>query len=188
MRLFLAFSLFGVLAACSGDSSSVMSVWTDDDTGGSLGAGGQSTTSTGTGGWVGSKGGSGGQATTVPAPTGGSGGSVVTVRGGTRDVATAQCLTTSNGGGCPADAAYLQCLKTSCASALAACYQAGASGACADFAACMFACPCDSGRSDCEYGCLTTKGYGDSKCTSRLGDLMGCGSLQGCATPICLVN
>lgn len=186
MRLLLAFSLFGMLAACSGDSSSVMSVWTDDS-GGAVGSAGSGTggrvgSTTGAGGAIAVQGGTGGDAS---AGTGGSG--VVTVRGGTRDVATAQCVTTGSGGGCPVDGTLLECFHGPCGSALANCFQ-GTTGPCADYATCMFACPCDTGRSDCENACFNDKAVGNATCKPHIYDLISCWSAKGCSTPICLIN
>lgn len=177
MRLVSALLLFGLLAACSGDSSSIMSTW-NDDTGGAGGsaAGGQ-------GGSPG-LGGSGGVTTTIP--SGGTAG-VVAVQGGARDGMNAQCVATSSGGGCPVGGAFLGCLQGSCAEALRKAYQ-GTSGPCAAYAACMFNCPCDSGRSGCELTCFNDKGIGDETCSPRLLELLTCLSMDGCAQPTCLIN
>lgn len=180
MRLLVAFSLFGLLAACSGDSSSVLSSWNDETGGvggGLVGAGG----SAGKGG----SGGSGGVVTTTVS-TGGTAGNI-TVRGGARDATTAQCVSTSSGGGCPIGGSLLRCLQGPCASALAGCFQ-GTSGPCAGYATCMFNCPCDSGRSLCETNCLTDKGSGDDTCGPHLLDLSACLSVNDCLQSACLVN
>jgi len=176
MRLFVALSLFGLLAACSGDSSSVMSPWSDETGGVGGGAAGGSP---GRGG----SGGNGGVATTT-APAGGG---AVIVKGGSRDATTAQCISTSNGGGCPVDTALLQCLQGPCGSYLSACFQ-GQTGPCAGYAACMFSCPCDSGRSNCELTCLTDKGTGDEICSPHIMDFIACWSLNSCPKPACLLN
>lgn len=193
MRLVLAFSLFGLLASCSGDSSSVMSSW-GDETGGALGGGAGGSTG-GRGGSAaggqsgiagkGGSGGSGGVATTT-IPTGGTAGNV-TVQGGARDGTNAQCVATSSGGGCPVGGTLLRCLQGPCATALSGCFQ-GTSGPCAAYAACMFSCPCDSGRSSCELNCLNDKGTGDEKCSPHIVDLAACLSLNGCAQTACLIN
>lgn len=180
MRLFVALPLLGLLVACSGDSSSVMSSWSDET--GGQGAGGA-------GGW--SDGGSGGRAgaggTGGTVSTGGTSGDSILVRGGKRDLITAQCTATSNGGGCPVDTKLLSCLQGPCGSYLSACFQ-GTSGPCGDYAVCMFNCPCDSGRSTCESACLSDKGLGDEKCSPKIVDLLACWSSNGCATPSCLLN
>jgi hypothetical protein len=180
MRLFLAFSLLGLMAACSGDSSSVMSSWNDEATGGAAGTGGIASAG-GSGGHV--QGGSGGSVT-VPSAGGAGGGSSVVVRGGVRDSATAQCTVTSSGGGCAVDAALLSCVKDKCGNYLAACFQ-GTAGPCGEYAACMFACPCDSGRSACENLCLTDKGFGSDTCNPRMLDFLSCWSVNGCTLPTC---
>jgi hypothetical protein len=187
MRLLLAFSLFGLLAACSGDSSSVMSSW-DDDTGGAGGSiGGRGGSASGGQGSVGKggSGGSGGVATTT-VPTGGMAGNIV-VPGGARDTSNAQCVSTSSGGGCPVGGTLLKCLQGPCASAVSACYQ-GTSGPCAAYATCMFNCPCDGRRSACELTCLNDKGTGDEKCSPYIVDLAACLSLNGCVQSACLIN
>jgi hypothetical protein len=174
MRLLVAFSLLGLLAACSGDSSSVMSVWTDGD--GGAGSGGLS----GSGG----RGGSGGQTTSAQGGSGGNTTGSINVRGGTRDVATAQCTTTSNGGGCPFTAADLECVQGPCGTYLRACYQ-GTTGVCADYAVCMQNCPCDSGRSTCESDCLQNKALSNGDCAMCALDLASCYSKNGCLLPNC---
>jgi len=185
MRLLAAFSLLGLLAACSGDSSSVMSVWTDPEGAGTGGV----VDPAGLGGRTGATGGQGGHggATTIPISTGGSAGGAtgsIAVRGGNRDVATAQCTSTSAGGGCPFTAADLQCVQGPCGSNLRACYQ-GPTGICGDYAACMLACPCDSGRSACESSCLQTKALSNADCASCALDLVSCYSKNGCVLPTC---
>jgi hypothetical protein len=189
MRLVLAFSVLGLLAACSGDSSSVMSSW-DDDTGGTWagGAGGRGgAVSGGQSGSVGKggSGGTGGVATTT-IPTGGMAGNIV-VPGGARDSVTAQCVSTSSGGGCPIGGTMLRCLQGVCATALSGCFQ-GTSGPCAAYATCMFNCPCDAGRSACELTCFNDKGTGDETCGPHIVDLAACLSLNGCAQSACLIN
>jgi hypothetical protein len=190
MRLVLAFSLFGLLASCSGDSSSVMSSW-DDETGGALGGGaggsmgGRGGSAAGGQGGLAGQGGSGGVATTT-IPTGGAAGNI-TVPGGARDAVTAQCISTSSGGGCPIDSTSLQCWKGPCGAAVSACFK-GTSGPCADYAACLFNCPCNAGRSNCEFACLSDKGTGDEKCTPFLNDLGVCLSANSCVKMACLVN
>jgi hypothetical protein len=160
-----------------------MSVWTDpgaSGTGGVAGSGG-SGGHTATGG----QGGSGGVTSAIS--TGGSAGGTtgtLAVRGGVRDVATAQCISTSSGGGCPFTAADLQCVQGPCGSNLRACYQ-GPSGICADYATCMLACPCDTGRSTCENGCLQTKAMSNPDCASCALDLVSCYSKNGCVLPTC---
>ena len=187
MRLLAIFSLLGLLAACSGDSSAVMSSWNDGAGGssaGPTGAGGHAPLATGgTGGQLTATGGSGGGLTIATGGIAGGAGGAVAVPGGTRDVQTAQCTTTSSGGGCPSDSAFLQCLKGPCGSALAAAYQ-GNTGPCADFANCMFACSCGSGRSTCETDCLN-KALASSSCSPRIVDLLSCWSLNNCARPDC---
>jgi hypothetical protein len=184
MRLPTLLSLLGLLAACSGDSSTVMSIFDDASAGGGTGHG-----SGGSGGAATSgQGGSGGGGVTIPVGSGGSGGSVsglVSVRGGTRDVATAQCTTTSNGGGCPADPAFLQCLKGPCGGKLADCYQSGSAGLCADYAACMLTCPCEKGRSTCESDCLQNKAATSETCGPCLVNFLACWSTNGCAPAAC---
>ncbi len=182
MRSLVAFSFFGLLAACSGDSSSVMSAWTDSDAAVPLGgSGGHITVATG------GQGGKGGTVT-IPISTGGSAGGGISgslvVRGGIRDVATAQCTSTSAGGGCPFTPTDLQCVQGPCGDNLRACYQ-GATGICADYATCMLGCPCDSGRSTCESGCLQTKALSNADCASCAADLVSCYSRNGCVLPTC---
>jgi hypothetical protein len=176
MRLLVALSLFGLLAACSGDSSSVMSAWNDGD-------GGSAAATGGSGGQSVAKGGSGGGVTTSTGGSAGGIGGTVTVPGGARDAQTAQCTVTSAGGGCPVDSAFLQCLKGPCGSALSAAYQ-GNTGPCADYASCMFNCSCGAGRSACENDCFN-KAYSSSSCSPRMIDLMACWSLNNCAWPDC---
>ncbi len=183
MRLLAALSLAGLLAGCSGDSSAVMSVWNDGGSAGAGGARGQGGQGPATTAGVGGAGG-------AVVPTGGIAGSagVVVVPGGSRDVVTTQCTTTSSGGGCPADLAFLQCLTGPCGKSLAACYQGDSvapTGLCGPFAACMLTCPCDGGRSTCEAACLQNKGFGDADCSPCLGDLYSCWSKNGCAPPVC---
>jgi hypothetical protein len=136
---FLAFLFVtGLLAAvgCAGDSSSVMSVWNDSGVGGNAGQP--------------PAGGAGGG--------GGDGSGTIIVAGGVRDLATAQCISTS-GGGCLFSADDLACIKGNCAQELSACYSqpgistSAAGGACLDFANCLLKCPCDRSQSTCETGC-----------------------------------
>jgi len=120
MRLLALLFVTGsfALVGCSGDSSALMSVWNDSGAGG---AGGKPMTG-GVGGQGAVNGGSGGG---VTIPLGGSGGSVVSgtirVTGGTRDLASAQCLSTS-GGACPVSGSYLTCLEGNCPTNLTDCY------------------------------------------------------------------
>jgi hypothetical protein len=180
MRLLVAFSLVGFFAACSGDSSSVMSSWNDE-------TGGQSGGATGGSSGAGGRAGAGGNGGAVTTSTGGVSGDSIVVRGGTRDPITAQCTATSNGGGCPVDTSLLSCMQGPCGSSFSDCFQ-GTNGPCGDYAACMFNCPCDSGRSTCENACLSDKGWGSETCSPKMVDLLVCWSNNGCAVPTCLLN
>jgi hypothetical protein len=185
-----------VYAGCSGDASALMSVWNDDagvgQSGGALASGGVA--GAGYGGQTFAKGGSGGGYGGQPFVLGGSGGAagsggiassgIVYVPGGTRDLATAQCTTTS-GGACPVSGSYIACLRTSCASNLSACYYSdgyakAVGGDCRDYANCMLGCSCDAKRSTCEDSCLQSFGLGDSLCSTCLFNLWSCTSTHNC--------
>jgi hypothetical protein len=183
---------------CSGDSSALMSVWNDDAGVGPAGGAGASgvggATGAGYGGQPFAKGGSGGGYGGQPFVMGGSGGSdgsggsvsggVVSVPGGTRDLATAQCISTS-GGTCPVSGDYLACLRSSCGANLSECYYSdgyakAVGGDCRDYANCMLHCSCDAGRSACEDSCLQNLGLTDSVCSTCLFNLWTCTSLHNC--------
>jgi hypothetical protein len=189
-----------VYAGCSGDASALMSVWNDDagvgQSGGALASGGAlgGSTSAGYGGQPFAKGGSGGGYGGQPFVLGGSGGAagsggivssgIVYVPGGTRDLATAQCTTTS-GGACPVSGSYIACLRTSCASNLSECYYSdgyarAVGGVCRDYANCMLGCSCDAKRSTCEDSCLQSFGLGDSLCSTCLFNLWTCTNTHNC--------
>jgi hypothetical protein len=159
------------LLGCAGDSSALMSAWNDGGPGGVTGGSTQPA--------VGGAGGSGGQVT-IPAGS-------ISVPGGVRDLATAQCTSTS-GGTCPAPADYLSCLTTKCSGKLTFCYYSdgvsvAAGGKCRAYANCMLACPCNSGRSSCEDSCLLNYGSSDASCSTCLVDLAVCASGAGCILP-----
>jgi hypothetical protein len=171
MRLLAFLFVTGSLAlvGCAGDSSSLMSVWNDSGVGG-----GQPP--------AGGAGGAGGG--------GAGGGGIILVPGGERDVATAQCITTT-GGACMFSSDYLDCIKVNCGPSLSACYnQPGASasaagGACLEYANCMLGCPCDGNKSTCENGCLQSfaSTYNCGMCIVNLGT---CASKFNCpSTPTC---
>ena len=195
----LAYSRFAVLVlcGCAGDSSSVMSVWSD---GGYVPAkGGQGGAVASQGGAVGSQGGvvgsqggvvgsQGGQITTSPAGSGGSGGSgYILVPGGRRDLATAMCTATS-GNTCPVPADIIECLQTDCKASLEACYfsdgvSSAAGGVCRSYANCMLACPCDSSRLKCEDSCRASYAMANPECSGCLFDLYVCSTQHGCPIP-----
>lgn len=158
-----------------------MSVWNDSGVGG---AGGKPMTG-GVGGQIVANGGSGGG---ITIPLGGSGGSIVggTVRvtGGTRDLATTQCISTS-GGACPVSSSYLTCLQYNCSTNLTACYYSdgiskAAGGICQAYANCMLACSCDANRSNCENVCWQNDAMAIPDCFSCLISLAGCVSNYNC--------
>jgi hypothetical protein len=155
-----------------------MSVWNDGGPAGA--AGGQS--GQGEGGHTVSPGGAGGGMV-----GGASGGSSIVVPGGVRDLATTQCTSTS-GGTCPVPSSYLQCLESSCGTNLTACYysdgvSSAAGGACRSYANCMLACPCNSGRSNCETSCMQSYAMADPTCSTCMLNLLGCASTYGCNLP-----
>ena len=157
-----------VFAGCSGDSSSLMSVYNDSGAGNAPGAGGVGGSSTN------AQGGAGGQV----------GGGTIGVAGGVRDVATAQCISTS-GGACPLSSTDLACLKGSCGGSLTDCYSASgtsgsAAGRCLKYANCMLACPCDAGKSNCEGNCFSNDVTAIPDCSSCLINLDVCASDFGC--------
>lgn len=176
MRLLAAVSVTGLLvfAGCSGDSSSIMSVWNDGGAGNSPGVGGAGGSSTN------AQGGAGGQVGT----------GTISVTGGIRDVATAQCISTS-GGACPLSSTDLSCLKGNCGASLTDCYSAsgtsgGAAGRCLKYANCMLGCPCDAGKSNCENTCFSNDVMAIPDCSSCLINLDACASTFGCQmTPPC---
>ena len=158
------------LHGCAGDSSSVMSVWNDGGPGGASG-----------GNTVVSSGGSGGSGGSI------TGSGSIAVPGGTRDLATAQCTSTS-GGTCPVPADYLTCLTSTCSTQLTSCYysdgvSAAAGGACRAYANCMLACPCNAGRSNCEDGCMQNYYLTDTTCSTCMVNLLVCSSGHGCTIP-----
>jgi hypothetical protein len=163
MRL-LASCLALVLASvlgCAGDTSALMSVWNDG------GPGGTSTPSSG--------------------GAGGGGGGTLAVPGGTRDLATTQCTVTADGT-CQVPSDSLTCLEGKCGSNLTDCYysdgvSAAAGGRCQSYANCMLACPCDSGRSNCEATCLQKYAPTDSDCLACITSLLVCSSIYGCTPP-----
>jgi len=160
MRFFAIAFLTGLLAVvgCAGDSSSVMSVWNDSGAGG-------------TGGST-AEGGSGGQVSTE----------TISVVGGIRDVATAQCISTS-GGACSLSSADLSCLKGNCGSSLAKCYSTNgtaAGGQCLTYANCMLQCPCNAGKSNCENNCFSNDVTAIPDCYSCIIDLSTCASRYSC--------
>jgi hypothetical protein len=189
MRLLAFLVVTGSLAVVGcGDTSAPMSVWNDSGAGGrqpSGGAGGQGGQGgQGLGGQVIQYGGSGGG---VTLSLGGSGGYIVggTVRvtGGTRDLATAQCVSTS-GGACPVSGDYLACLEGNCPTELTTCYYSdgiskAVGGACRSYASCMLSCPCDAGKSACEDACLMNYATSDPCATCFL-NLYACVSRFNC--------
>ena len=174
-----------VFVGCAGDSSVVMSVWDDSGAGGVQ----SQTGGAGDGGQAGpAQGGSGGNVATAGA-SGSNGGSTssISVPGGTRDLTTTQCTTTS-GGTCPVPASYLSCVKTSCGADIAKCYASdgisrAVGGKCMSYANCMLACPCNSARSTCENNCLQNYATYDPDCSSCVLDLLTCFSRYGCTYP-----
>jgi hypothetical protein len=166
----LAFALLLVSGwSCAGDSSAPMSVWNDGGPGGSGGGQGGQT--------VPSAGGAGGAA---------SGGSVA-VKGGTRDLATAQC-TSASSGGCAVDAVYLYCVESRCGTQLVDCYYSDGrsstvGGRCQAYAKCMLACPCDSGQNACQNKCLEDYVFTNASCSMCLATLYSCMDGNGCALP-----
>jgi hypothetical protein len=109
------------------------------------------------------------------------------VKGGTRDLATTQCSTTS-GNTCPWPSDSLTCLKTKCASQLAKCYysdgvSAAAGGDCQAYANCMLKCSCDSGRSACEETCMQNYWVTDPTCSSCMYSMLTCSSSNSCLPP-----
>jgi len=156
-----SFALFAV-SGCGGDSSVVMSSWSD----GSIpsGAGGQ-------GGTVGGQGGSLG------------GGSVV-VPGGTRDLATTQC-TEATGTTCAVPVENLRCLDENCGASLAECYlsdgvSAAVGGRCQALADCVLRCPCDSDGKKCQDNCVGKHAPVNSDCGNCLYGLLSCLISSGC--------
>jgi len=156
-----------VLVGCSGDSSSIMSVWNDSGVVNSPGTGGAS-----------------GGSTIAQGGSGGSGGQIGTgttgVPGGIRDVATAQCI---SGGSCPLSSADLSCIKGNCGESLTTCYNvSGASGggACVNYANCLLQCPCDGGKSKCEGDCFQNHVTSDFNCLYCISELATCASKFSC--------
>jgi hypothetical protein len=161
------------VVGCSGDSSALMSVWNDAGVGG---AGGKPMTG-GMGGQIVTNGGSGGAAGSIV-------GGTVLVTGGTRDLATTQCISTS-GGACPVSSSYLTCLQYNCSTNLTACYYSdgisrAAGGVCQAYANCMLACSCDANRSSCENVCWQNDAMAIPDCFSCLISLAGCVSNYNC--------
>ena len=178
MRFLASILVTGLLVGCSGDSSSLMSVWNDGSAANSPGAGGTPLTG-GTGGTGGSstiaQGGAGGQ---VAAGT-------IIVTGGIRDVATAQCISTS-GGACPLSSSDLACLKSNCGASLTTCYSASGTagsasgGKCLKYAECMLGCPCNAGKSTCESNCFSNDVTAIPDCFSCIIDLGSCAGKFSC--------
>jgi hypothetical protein len=169
-------SAFAVLLVsvlgCAGDSSSLMSVWNDGGPGGAFGGQGGQT--------VPSSGGAGGTA-------GASGGGSIAVRGGTRDLATAQC-TSATAPACPVDGVYLNCVQSHCGPLVTDCYysdgvSSAAGGRCRAYANCMLGCPCDRDKYDCENQCLQDYGFTDTSCSQCLVTLFTCLTSNGCTPP-----
>jgi len=199
MRSSFAIFLTGSLAVvgCAGDSSSMMSVWNDSGaangpgtgvkpllSGGAGGAGGQ-----GLGGQMIAQGGSGGGGITFylggsgGQSSGGSGGTI-RVAGGTRDLTTTQCISTS-GGTCPVSTSYLACLEGNCGASITDCYysdgiSSAAGGKCQSYANCMLACPCDAGRSKCEDACQQSYVLAVPDCSTCVGNLYICANRYNC--------
>jgi hypothetical protein len=148
-----------------------MSVWNDGGPGGAAGGhGGTSTPSSGGAGGV-----------------GGVGADTIAVPGGTRDLATTQCTSTT-GATCPVPGDYLACLEGYCSAKLTACYysagvSSAAGGMCRAYANCMRACPCNSGRSSCEDACMQNYASTDPNCSTCMLDLLVCSSTYGCTIP-----
>ena len=172
----LSMVLFLCVCSCSGDTSSLMSVWNDAGSA----AGGQA------GQGSGGQGGQGGQP-----PSGGAGGGMggvsggsLVVPGGVRDLATTQCIVAS-GGSCPVPSDYLTCWEGNCWANLTACYYSdgfsmAAGGDCQNYANCMLACPCNGNRSTCEDGCYQNYASTNPMCSNCLFNLAGCASKYGC--------
>lgn len=177
---------------CSGDSSSLMWVWSDagasPETGGTVGTGGSgASTGWGSGGQVvsgGGRGGSGGVATDTVSRTGGAPGqggavnNVVPVPGGLRDAATGQCVAAS-GGACYVPSGELTCPKTTCASEMSQCYSTNGSGkvvggVCLAYAECLLASPCDANKDSYEMGCLQKYAISSTACWNCLVKLATC--------------
>jgi len=184
-----------VYGGCSGDSSALMSVWNDDAgvvrTGGAVASGGAAG---GYGGQPFVMGGSGGGYSGQAFVMGGSGGAigaggsvssvVVYVPGGTRDLATNLCTTTS-GGTCPVSGDYIACLKSDCATNLSQCYYLdghakAVGGDCLDYANCMLGCSCGAERSACEESCVQSFAYANSVCSDCFSNLWLCSISHYC--------
>lgn len=180
---------------CSGDSSSLISVWSDAGatapTGGVVASGGAGASIGGASGGqiaLGRGGGNGGVATYPVVSTGGIAGqggapsSVFPVPGGLRDVATGQCVAAS-GGGCYVPSDQLTCPKTTCGSDLGQCYSTNSTGqviggVCRAYADCLRTSPCDASQDAYEMACLQNYGIGSTACLSCLVKLAACMSSQ----------
>jgi len=178
MRTCVSILPFLVLAvwSCGGDSSSLMSVRNDgavvSATGGITGGAGQ-----------------GGEAPGQGGQTGGVvGGDTVTVPGGTRDVATTFCTTTT-GDDCAVPAEKIACGKTYCNANLIDCYSAdGSGGKCKSYATCRLACSCDvKERVKCENKCMADYGMTDPTCSECLTSLWLCSAQYKCSPPCLLM-
>ena len=171
--------------ACAGDTSALMSTWNDGSVGSTpLGGGGG-----GQGGQVSPSNGGTGPGTTVSqgGAIGQNSGSI-NVPGGTRDLATAQCTSTT-GGTCPVSRDYIECITGKCATPVTTCYQSDGissaiGGDCRSYANCMLGCPCNAGRGKCEDDCSQNYAASNPDCSNCLVSLYTCASRVNCPTMI----
>jgi hypothetical protein len=177
MRLLAFLFVTGSFAVvgCAGDSSAIMSVWNDS------GVGGVQPPAGGAGGQGGPTGG------TTTASGGSSGGGSIVVSGGVRDLATAQCTSTT-GGACMFSSDYLACLRGNCGQKLGACYSqpgtstSAAGGVCLKYANCLLGCPCDASKSTCESNCGQNYLSTDYNCEMCIYNLGSCASTFNCTS------
>jgi hypothetical protein len=118
----------------------------------------------------------------------------ISVLGGTRDLPTTHCTSTTGDGTCPVPDGYTSCIKGKCATSLTDCYysdgiSSAVGGICRSYANCMLACPCDTGQSKCEDDCLQNYAATDPNCWTCLINFRDCSShvdcppINDCVTP-----
>jgi hypothetical protein len=118
----------------------------------------------------------------------------ISVPGGTRDLSTTHCTSTTGDATCPVPDGYTSCIKGKCATSLTDCYysdgiSSAVGGLCRSYANCMLACPCDTGQSKCEDDCLQKYAATNTNCWTCLINFRNCSShvdcppISDCVTP-----
>jgi len=109
----------------------------------------------------------------------------ISVPGGTRDLPTTHCTSTTGDGTCSIPSGYSSCIEGKCATSLTNCYysdgiSSAVGGICRSYANCVLACPCDTGQSKCEDDCLQNYAATDPNCWTCLIGFRDCSKHVNC--------